>query len=366
MQSAGSFSKAAIASAPPTRQSDSVRFIFERVLRKEAIGLVVVNHEDFDDFGGLHRAFASSRLSTSDIEFPKSNSLLGRRTAKFTRQRMLPPAIGGAKRRIAPWRARGEQYLGENRAGTQMLRAAGSARASCNEFVRHGSCVMNWMHKSDIQLKQDVEQELAWDPKVNAARIGVTVNDRAVCLLGTVDTYAEKLAAEGAAKRVSGVRTIALDLKVKIIGDHKHSDAEIASAVERALEWDVFTPTTVTAEVHSGSVTLKGQATWNFERDAAERAVCHLKGVSHVSNSIVLAPQTSAAQVKEKIEAALLRQAETDAASIQVHTLASKVTLTGHATSWQAIEDAANAAWAAPGVTEVIDQVKLEMATGAP
>jgi osmotically-inducible protein OsmY len=217
------------------------------------------------------------------------------------------------------------------------------------------------MNKTDIQLKQDIEQELAWDPKVNAAQIGVAVDQGAVSLLGEVDSYAEKWAAEEATKRVNGVRTVALDLAVKILADHKRSDSEIAAAVQRALEWDVVTPKTVTAEVHNGSVTLKGQATRHHERLAAEHAVRFLAGVVGVFNCIALVPEISDSQVKQKIEAALQRQAKADAKSIHVHTSAGKVTLTGHASSWQSIADAAHAAWAAPGVTEVIDQVKMEM-----
>ena len=217
------------------------------------------------------------------------------------------------------------------------------------------------MNKTDIQLKHDVEQELAWDPKVNAAKIGVTVNQGAVSLLGVVDTYAEKRAAEQAAKRVRGVRTIVLDLGVQIKGEHQQSDSEIGAAVERTLEWNVLIPKTIRAEVHHGSVTLKGPAAWHYQRDGAERAVRHLKGVVGVLNDITLVPETSTSQVKEKIEAALHRQAEADAKSIQVQVSGSAVTLTGHASSWQTIEDAAHAAWSAPGVTKVIDQVKMEM-----
>jgi VCBS repeat-containing protein len=219
------------------------------------------------------------------------------------------------------------------------------------------------MHKTDIQLKKDIETELAWDPKVNAAQIGVTVEQGAVSLLGSVDTYAEKWAAEAASKRVSGVRTIALDLSVRVLGEHQRSDSEIAAAVQRALEWDVFIPKTVTAAVDQGALTLHGHATWHYQRDAAERAVRHLAGVVSVSNQITLAAETSVVQVKEQVEAALLRQAKADAKSIHVDISGGKVTLTGHATSWQAIEDAASAAWAAPGVTQVIDQVKMRMTT---
>ncbi len=213
--------------------------------------------------------------------------------------------------------------------------------------------------KTDLQLKQDIEEELRGDPMVNAAQIGVTVDRGAVSLLGAVDTYAEKWAAEDATKRVGGVRTIAQDLTVKILADHRRSDSEIAIAVQSALRWDVFVPKTVTAKVQSGWVTLEGQAPWNYQRDAAERSVRHLTGVAGVSNAVTLKPQASAAEVKEKIQAALQRQAMADANSIHIDTSGGKVTLTGHAASWQSIEDAANAAWAAPGVTDVLDQVKM-------
>jgi osmotically-inducible protein OsmY len=215
--------------------------------------------------------------------------------------------------------------------------------------------------KTDLQLKQDIEEELLWDPKVNAAQIGVSVDKGAVSLLGAVDTYAEKWAAEDATKRVFGVRTVAQDLTVKILAEHKRSDSDIAAAVQSALKWDVFVPKTVTAKVQSGWVTLEGQVPWNYQRDAAERSVRYLAGVVGVSNSVTLKPQTSAGEVKEKIKAALQRQATADANSIHIDTSGGKVTLTGHASSWQSIEDAANAAWAAPGVTDVLDQVKMSM-----
>jgi osmotically-inducible protein OsmY len=217
------------------------------------------------------------------------------------------------------------------------------------------------MNKTDSQLKQDIETELRWDPMVNSAQIGVSVDKGAVTLLGAVDTYPQKWAAEDATKRVAGVRTLAQDLTVKILTDHKRTDADIAVAVQNALKWDVFTPNTVTAKVQNNAVTLEGQVHWNFERDSAERAVRYLTGVSSVNNAITSKPQASSAQVKEKIQAALQRQATTDSNSILIDTSGGKVVLTGHASSWQSIEDAENAAWAAPGVTEVVDQVKMQM-----
>ncbi len=217
------------------------------------------------------------------------------------------------------------------------------------------------MSKTDSQLKQDIETELKWDPKVNAAQIGVSVDKGAVTLLGAVDTYAEKWAAEDATKRVFGVCTVAQDLTVKILGDHKRTDSDIAAAVQHALKWDVYTPNSVTAKVQNSAVTLEGQVKWNFEREAAERAVRYLTGVVAVYNSITLKPEASASQVKEKIQSALQRQATKDTNSIHIDTSGSKVTLTGHASSWQSIEDAAHAAWAAPGVTEVVDRMKMQM-----
>lgn len=217
------------------------------------------------------------------------------------------------------------------------------------------------MTKTDMQLKKDIEQELSWDPKINAAQIGVSVDKGAVSLLGEVDTYAEKWAAENATKRVSGVRTVAQDLKVKLPFDDKHSDSEIAGAALSALKWDVFVPTSVTARVQNGTVTLEGQVAWNFERDAAEKAVRYIAGVSNVYNSISLRPEpASTDKVKEKVQAALQRQATTDANSIKVETSGGKVTLSGYASSWQSIEDASSAAWAAPGVTEVIQRISIQ------
>jgi osmotically-inducible protein OsmY len=213
--------------------------------------------------------------------------------------------------------------------------------------------------KTDMQLKQDIEEELRWDPKLNAAQIGVSVDKGAVSLSGAVDTYAAKWAAEDATKRVAGVRTVAQDLTVKILAEHKHTDPEIAAAVESAFKWNVFVPKAVTAKVSSGSVTLEGQVTWNYQKDAAENAIRHLSGVVTVFNFITIKPDVSAGQVKEKVQAALLRQATSDAKSIHVDTSGGKVTLTGHVASWRSMDDAENAAWAAPGVNEVVDKMTI-------
>jgi osmotically-inducible protein OsmY len=213
--------------------------------------------------------------------------------------------------------------------------------------------------KTDMQLKQDIEEELRWDPKLNAAQIGVSVDQGTVTLTGSVDTYAAKWAAEDATKRVAGVRTVAQDLTVKILAEHKRTDPEIAAAVESALKWNVFVPKAVTARVSGGSVTLEGPVTWNFQREAAETAIRHLSGVVTVVNFITIKPEVSAGQVKEKVQAALLRQATSDASSVHVDTSGGKVTLSGHVASWRSMDDAENAAWAAPGVNEVVDKMTI-------
>jgi osmotically-inducible protein OsmY len=215
------------------------------------------------------------------------------------------------------------------------------------------------MLKTDMQLKQEIEDELRWDPKVNAAQIGVAVDKGIVSLTGAVDTYAAKWAVEDATKRVHGVRTVAEELTVKVLSDHKRTDAEIGAAIESALLWHVEVPKTVTSTVQNGTVTLEGKVAWNFQRDSAERAVRYLTGVVAVRNSISIKPGASASQVKEKVQAALQRQATEDAKAINVDTSGGKVTLTGHASSWRSITDAETAAWSAPGVFEVVDKVTL-------
>jgi osmotically-inducible protein OsmY len=213
--------------------------------------------------------------------------------------------------------------------------------------------------KTDVQLKQDIDAELRWDPKLDAAQVGVSVDKGAVSMFGSVDTYAETWAAVEAAKRVSGVRTVAQDLTVKITGAQRRTDSALAAAVQHALAWDVHVPKTVTARVRDGVVTLEGTCVWGHQREGAERAVRYLTGVVAVANTIVVKPDVSATHVKEQVESALERHATSDTNSIEVESSGGQVTLSGTASSWQSIRDASHAAWAAPGVTDVVDQLSV-------
>jgi osmotically-inducible protein OsmY len=216
--------------------------------------------------------------------------------------------------------------------------------------------------KTDTQLHRDIVDELKWEPNVNDAEVGVAVKGGVVTLTGKVGSYAQKYAAERVIERVSGVRAIADDLQVRIPGDKARSDTEIAHAVLQALQWDVEVPDDkLTVKVENGFVVLEGKTDWYYEKAAAERAVRYLTGVKGVINRIHVAPKASTTEVKSKIESALKRSAELDAKRITVETSGDRVTLRGYVRSWAERKDAENAAWAAPGVKEVDDELVVAL-----
>ena len=214
--------------------------------------------------------------------------------------------------------------------------------------------------KSDSQLHKDIVDELRWDPRVKEAEIAVSAKDGVVTLTGSVDTYAQKYAAERVVERATGVRAIADDLQVRLQNSLLRSDTDIAHAAVNALRWDTEVPDEkITVKVNDGWVSLKGEVEWNYQKTAAERDTRYLAGVKGISNMITVKPRVSADAVKSKIEAALKRSAELDAKHITVEALGGKVTLTGTVRSWTERSDAERAAWAAPGVAEVEDRLAV-------
>jgi len=213
---------------------------------------------------------------------------------------------------------------------------------------------------TDRELQEHVQNALDWEPSVDAADIGVTVDKGVVTLRGDIKTFAEKAAAERVALRVYGVKAVANDLSVRLGTGLKRTDSEIAQAAVNVLTWNTQLPADqITVAVSAGWVTLKGTVDWNFQRDTAARIVRDLTGVVGVANGITVRSHVSVADVQSKIQAALKRSAEVDARRINVTATDGKVVLSGNVRSFAEREEARHAAWAAPGVREVEDRMAI-------
>src|SRR6202045_2847405 len=193
----------------------------------------------------------------------------------------------------------------------------------------------------DLELKKSVESELNFEPSINAAEIGVAVKDGVVTLTGRIPSYWEKVAAERAAARVSGVKAVVNELEVRLPGSSERTDEDIARAALDSLRWNVLIPNDrIKVKVSKGWVTLEGNVDWQYQKSAAEKAVRKLYGVVGVTNLIELKPAVSKAEVKNSIEAALKRLAEVDANRIKVETEDGTVILSGSVRSWFEREEA--------------------------
>jgi osmotically-inducible protein OsmY len=214
--------------------------------------------------------------------------------------------------------------------------------------------------KTDSQLQRDVMAELEWEPSVDHADIGVAVVDSVVTLNGFVKSYAEKLAAERAARRVSGVKAIAEELKVRYASDAKTADHEIAKRILDMFAWSSLIPEDkIQVKVEHGWVTLTGETQWHYQSKEAVRVASQINGVTGVSDNIKIVSQVSLGDVRKRIEDAFRRQAELDAKSVTISLEGNKVTLNGHVGAWFERQAAERAAWAAPGVTQVIDRITV-------
>jgi osmotically-inducible protein OsmY len=215
--------------------------------------------------------------------------------------------------------------------------------------------------KTDSEVKKEVLEELLWDPLVPEARVGVTVTEGVVTLIGHLDTYAEKVAVKRAVERVSGVKAIAVELDVIPLGLHRHSDTEIAAAAEHALSWNTSVPHNhVQVTVEKGWVTLSGELDWNFQRHAVERMIRPLKGVVGVIDNIRLKALPLTVNLSSRIQDALTRQATREAKKIEILINGSEVTLRGHVHSWAEKNAAEGTTWSAPGVSCVHNELTVD------
>lgn len=212
----------------------------------------------------------------------------------------------------------------------------------------------------DISLREDILDELSFEPSLDAANIGVTVERGVVTLSGHVGSYAEKIAAEKAVQRVRGVRAVAEEIEVRYPNDKKLADDEIAQRALAIIGWDATVPDErIKVKVEKGWVTLSGEVQWQYQRSAAEQAVRKLSGVRGVTNLISVRAPLDVGDIRSHIEGALKRSAEVEAHAIRVGVEGGKVTLEGRVNTWHERNVVERAAWAVPGVSAVEDRLSI-------
>ena len=214
--------------------------------------------------------------------------------------------------------------------------------------------------KSDSQIKQDILAELKWDAEIDETKIGVVVNNGAVTLTGHVPTYRQKNAAKQAAKRVGGVMSLVDNIDVRLESVHRTMDEGLAERIANVLKWNVSIPgKEIKAEVKNGLVTLTGEVEWQYQRANILKNIEHVGGVVNIFDRITLQPRASATDVRQRIKDALERHADIESSRITVMAVNGTVTLSGEVESLEEMERVEDAAWAAPGVVKVVDNLRV-------
>ena len=215
--------------------------------------------------------------------------------------------------------------------------------------------------KSNEDLQKDVQSAIKWEPLLNAAEIGVTAKDGVVTLTGIVDSYAKKLEAESAAKNVTGVRAVAEEIEIRFSSSYSKNDTEIANEVLNAWKWNWEIPNDkIKVKVEKGWVTLEGELTWNYQKEAAKRVITNLMGVKGVSNNITIKSETHDDVEKVSIERALARSLSINDENIHVKVMGHTVKLTGRVDSFYQKDEAERIAWNAPGVWTMNNELAVE------
>lgn len=214
--------------------------------------------------------------------------------------------------------------------------------------------------KTDVQLKKDVLAELIWDPEIDDAKLTVAVHNGAVTLKGHAPTYRQKIAARHATKRVAGVMALVDEIEVHLDSEHWTSDEHLAERIANVLKWNVSNKLPgIKAEVKHGVVTLTGEVEWQYQRANIQKNIEHASGVLNVIDLITLKPRASASDVQKRIMEALRRHADIESSKISVTAVGSTVTLQGEVESMEEMDRIEAAAWLAPGVTKVIDNLHV-------
>lgn len=215
--------------------------------------------------------------------------------------------------------------------------------------------------KSDASLRDDIIEELNWEPSVDSSKIGVAVKDGIVTLSGTVPSFIEKIDAEKAVKRVDGVRAVVQNIDVKLKSSSVRTDAEIAEVALKNLKWNTNVPEEkIILKVEDGWITLEGEVLWNYQKEAAKSAVRGLIGVKGVHNLIKVKSQIKPENLTQNIKNAFIRNASIDADNVKVEVIGTKAILKGTVQSWAEKRQAEKAVWSAPGIFEIENKLEIK------